>query len=663
MGNLLWSDGYRELPRQLSVERYGLSRRSSDPDRDRRLAALCERLLGFLGFDGVAVTVLDGAKQVYIAAAGDVPFDSVDRSASLCERVMKLNQGRLFATPDASAEPDLAGSELIHSVGIRRYLTAPLIGREDLLLGTVCAWSSEPGPIGDDQTAQLAATAEHVMRLLDRLRDARETVPEASAPDLAAPGAPPGEARGTADRVRSRAGTGENAWTIDAVIDDRAVRTLFQPVVHLDTGTVVGFEALSRGPAGSELESPAAMIAAARSVGRLGELDWLCRVHSMQAAGDNDLPGGLSWLINVEPAGLAIECPEFLRPSLARARSGLRVVLEVVERDVEGYVTHLLHACDQARRDAWGVALDDVGAEQSSLALLPFLQPDVVKLDMSLVRSVPAESAASITAAVRAYAERTGAVILAEGIETVEQERLARVFGATFGQGYRYGKPGPLPEYLPEPREVIPLRQHPEPLTGATPFETLAELVEPQRADQQTLQHIAEHLEYEASRQDGGCVVLACLQDGGLITPGHRLVFDEFARTKALTVLLADQLPSETRPRYVARSPLPGSRIAAEWMTIVCSPHYTAAFVARRAGRNPETGSDSYDFVYTHNPTGVVAAGRSFLQELLPDVPGVLGGAPREGASATVRNSAESGHPEQDRGARRRSIGWRRARQ
>ena len=77
------------------------------------------------------------------------------------------------------------------------------------------------------------------------------------------------------------------------------------------------------------------------------------------------------------------------------------------------------------------VALDDVGAEEGSLALLPFLRPDVVKLDMSLVRGVPRDAAATITAAVRAYAERTGAVILAEGIETQEQERLARVFGAT----------------------------------------------------------------------------------------------------------------------------------------------------------------------------------------------------------------------------------------
>jgi EAL domain-containing protein (putative c-di-GMP-specific phosphodiesterase class I) len=227
--------------------------------------------------------------------------------------------------------------------------------------------------------------------------------------------------------IRCAPRTDMSSWSIDAVIDKRAVETLFQPVVYLATGNVVGFEALSRGPAGSALESPMALLTAAEHVGRLGELDWLCRTNAMKAATEANLHPSVSWLINVEPAGLAIECPEYLLPTVAKARSDLRIILEVVERDVKGYVIELLLATDQARRDSWGVALDDVGAEEGSLALLPVLRPDVVKLDMSLVQAVPKGEAAAITAAVRAYAESTGAVILAEGIETEEHEKLARV--------------------------------------------------------------------------------------------------------------------------------------------------------------------------------------------------------------------------------------------
>ena len=72
--------------------------------------------------------------------------------------------------------------------------------------------------------------------------------------------------------------------SVDAVIDHQLVRTVFQPVVHLATGSIAGFEALSRGPAGSTLESPLALFDAARAAGRLGELDWLCRSRAMLAS-------------------------------------------------------------------------------------------------------------------------------------------------------------------------------------------------------------------------------------------------------------------------------------------------------------------------------------------------------------------------------------------
>ncbi len=385
-----------------------------------------------------------------------------------------------FICSDATEEAALATSPWVTDAidRVRFYAAAPLMGREGVALGTLCVWSRSTA----EATDALAALS---------------SPPAAAAPIAHRTGEPPESVTAAAAR----------SVTIDAVIRDGAIRTLFQPIVHLQSQEVVGFEALSRGPADTPMESPAVLIEAARVAGRLGELDWLCRAHAMEAVAASGLHPSLSWFINVEPAGLEIACPAYLVSSLAQARTDLRVVLEVVERDVEGQVTKLLHAADQARNDAWGVALDDVGGEESSLALLPFLQPDVVKLDMSLVRDVDRRTAVRITAAVRAYAERRGAVVLAEGIETEEQERLARAFGATYGQGYRYGAAAPLPAMVPAPREVIPLRQRPEPLGGGSPFEILSGARKPERAAKQDVRHITTHLEDHAidAHEAGWC--------------------------------------------------------------------------------------------------------------------------------------------------------------
>ena len=75
---------------------------------------------------------------------------------------------------------------------------------------------------------------------------------------------------------------------------------------------------------------------------------------------------------------------------------------------------------------------------------MPLLRPDVIKLDLRLVQAQPTPEIAAIAGAVGAQAERTGATVLGEGIETEEQAQYARALGATLGQGYLFGRPGPL---------------------------------------------------------------------------------------------------------------------------------------------------------------------------------------------------------------------------
>jgi predicted signal transduction protein with EAL and GGDEF domain len=105
-------------------------------------------------------------------------------------------------------------------------------------------------------------------------------------------------------------------------------------------------------------------------------------------------------------------------PELER---GMRGVVELTERTLTNRLAELLPAVQRARADGWGIALDDVGADTRSLALMPVLRPDVIKLDLRLVQEQPTPEIAAIAGAVGAQAERTGATVVAEGIETQEQ--------------------------------------------------------------------------------------------------------------------------------------------------------------------------------------------------------------------------------------------------
>src|SRR2546423_14827708 len=113
---------------------------------------------------------------------------------------------------------------------------------------------------------------------------------------------------------------------IDQVIDERAVTTVFQPLVRLASREIVGFEALSRGPVGSPWYEPSALFPAAQAAGRLAELDWVCRIRAYQEALRADLGQAVALFVNTEPLALRTECPPDLAPWLATAPPPPRVV-------------------------------------------------------------------------------------------------------------------------------------------------------------------------------------------------------------------------------------------------------------------------------------------------------------------------------------------------
>ncbi len=234
------------------------------------------------------------------------------------------------------------------------------------------------------------------------------------------------------------------------VLEERQIAPVFQPLVDLDTGRVVAYEALARGPRGGALESPAALFAVAREADMLSELDCVCRARAVRTAVAAGLPEGTGLFVNIEPDALAAPCPVDLAADL-EPPPGLQPFVEITERALTAQPAELLGEIARLRERGWGVALDDVGADTRSLALMPLLQPDVIKLDLRLVQEQPTTEVAEIVNGVLAERERSGATILAEGIENDAHLDTARALGAQLGQGWLLGRPGPLPESSPRP--------------------------------------------------------------------------------------------------------------------------------------------------------------------------------------------------------------------
>jgi len=401
---------------------------------------------------------------------------------------------------------------------------------------------------------------------------------------------------------------------VSDVLDRRLVRTDFQPLVHLVDGETVGFEALSRGPAGGPVEEPLALLAAAAKVGRTEELDWLLAASASRAVYEARLHPSMTLFLNFKPTTLTGTCPHDLAEEISRARQHLRVVVEIDERDLRDDPASVLDAAVRARNDGWGVALDNVGATPASLALLPVLHPDVVKLDLRVLDGHEDRHAAEIEMTVRAYAEMSGAEILVQRVETSHDVISARAFGATYGQGWRYGHPGALPRDEHIPYAPFPLLDVPKETRSLTPFEVVARDRPSTPTERRFLLRISRVLERRALDSNAPTVLLACIEHGRYFTGETRDRYRAFARRASFTAVMGAHMSgSASTDLHLVDLP-PAEPLCREWNVIVVGPNYTGALVARDLG---ETGDDDYrryEHIVTHDRDVVVDAARSLLR-------------------------------------------------
>ncbi len=216
------------------------------------------------------------------------------------------------------------------------------------------------------------------------------------------------------------------------VLDHERFHSVFQPIVHLASGAVHGFEALTRFDDG---RSPDEHFAEATAAGLTAELEMECARRALAEA--VRFPTGSLLTLNFSPATM-------LRPEA-------RVFLDATPMPLGIELTEHSAIIDYAALREVLLALpnvrlfiDDAGAGYASMRHILELHPDVIKLDISLVRGIDRDEAKqALVVGMRGFANRTGMALLAEGVETPAEADALRLIGVDFAQGYHFSRPLP----------------------------------------------------------------------------------------------------------------------------------------------------------------------------------------------------------------------------
>jgi EAL domain-containing protein (putative c-di-GMP-specific phosphodiesterase class I) len=234
---------------------------------------------------------------------------------------------------------------------------------------------------------------------------------------------------------------------------ERALSSLwmaFQPIVRASDQTVFGYEALLRSDEPS-LPGPGHVLDAAE---RLGELERLGRTIRQRAAEPvRDERGIPNLFVNLHPKDLGD--PELLDHSSLLGSIADRVVLEVTERASLDDIDNVRKTVTRLRERGFRIAIDDLGAGYAGLTSFALLEPEIVKLDMTLVRDIDTSSVKQkLVASMTALCVDMGLLIVCEGVETIAEHETLRSLGCDLLQGYLFARPG---RAFPQPQWSVTL--------------------------------------------------------------------------------------------------------------------------------------------------------------------------------------------------------------
>jgi diguanylate cyclase (GGDEF)-like protein len=238
------------------------------------------------------------------------------------------------------------------------------------------------------------------------------------------------------------------------IISSNDLKTVFQPIVSLQTGEVIGYEALTRGPKESKYINPELLFEEAKTHELLWDLEILCRSNAIKTFSGHNSDKLL--FVNVDPAVLNDEhfIKGFTKEILIEHNiNPLSLIFEITEKTSIDNYKNFNEVINYYKSQGYKIAIDDVGTGYSGLSTIAKTRPNYIKMDMSLITNVTRDNfKKAIIKSFVEFSNSTNTKIIAEGIEDINDLYTLIEIGVHYGQGYLINRPN---ENLLETPEII----------------------------------------------------------------------------------------------------------------------------------------------------------------------------------------------------------------
>ncbi len=227
------------------------------------------------------------------------------------------------------------------------------------------------------------------------------------------------------------------------IINSKNITSVFQPIVSLKDGSIIGYEALSRGPKDSLMKSPETLLNIAKRYNKLWEIEEVFRSSALESISRQNIKCKI--FLNVNP--LIIESirfkNSFTNEYLKRYCLGYEnIVFEITEKEKIENRERFRDAINDKKSQNYKLAIDDFGAGYSGFGRVYDIKPDYIKIDMDIIRDINKdETKQALVKSMYEYSKLSKCSLIAEGIETKEEMETLIEIGVHYGQGYFIQKP------------------------------------------------------------------------------------------------------------------------------------------------------------------------------------------------------------------------------